>query len=111
MALVPTRVTAVSYEDLNDHFDLTFRQIMRENDIPFKQTIAKPRKQTDADRGLLGRLKWKLYRHGFKVKTQSTAIEHSRREGAWEEYFSPEDLALTLAEVGETMVHLGYATQ
>lgn len=111
MPLVPMRVTAVAYEDLNHHFDLTFRRIMQENHIFLKDEIAKPQKQTDSDRGLLDRLKWKLYRKGVVARMQSAAIDHARRRGAWQEYFSFEDLALTLAEVGETMVHLGYSTE
>ena len=111
MALVPMRVTAVAFEDLDGHFGSTFRQIMQENHIPLKGDVRKPQKQTDANRGFLGRLKHKLYRKGIRVRVESTAIEHSQREGSWETYFSPEDLALTLAEVGETMVHLGYATE
>lgn len=110
MSLVPMRVTAVAYEDLNAHFDSTFRQIMQENHIPLKKEVRKPRKQTDANRGWFDRLKWKLYRRGVAARMPSTAIEHSQRKGSREDYFSSEDLALTLAEVGETMVHLGYVT-
>jgi hypothetical protein len=112
MAMVPMRVTAVAYEDLRDHFDLTFRQIMQENEIPVGRTIINPQKKSPRPGGMLDKVKRKLRgEEKGHARPRSVAIDALQDEMSWDEYFSPEDMALTLAEVGETMVHLGYATE
>jgi len=111
MALVPEPVTPVDYQDLSSNFESTFRRIMQESGIPVKDELRKPRKQTQAERGFFGKLMWKLYRKGYRVRVESTAIEHSRRKGPWQDYFSSEDDQFTLAEAGDAMVRLGYHTQ